>query len=361
MSDSPGKISRVKTITAGAGRWIIAAVAIVVGVATLWASWYFTSDRTGEAAVWWQDVLVNVGAAILLVAPIELVSARLSRRVSEVRGEVEIVREETTAAVGETREAVRRVREETSQSVDEIRREVDGVREQFATLQDLGAKVAARVAAEQAEEEALYRRVGADGDAPDRSVILEALRRARENNVTSEAYGPRVEPHPGSGEYLRLVYEPSDFDAPDLGFEIVGTSGAVSGGVTVWEEGTSVEDVMVEVAHALSVNGIDPAFDIPDWFRRLSETLLVGFSHPKRHGIIELSPPQWAVTDSGVVPYPEHPLRAQGAGVLRTPRSVAAVKQFPWVDADSFDQAAVVWCEIFGATDPWALGDEPPY
>lgn len=332
--------------------------AVLTGIGMLLGSWPLRSSPPDQAGAWVQDLLVNVGAAVLLVVPIELISAALSARVEEVSGEVEEARRETS----ETRDDVVRVRTETAQSVDEIRRDVQGVRDRVATLQEFGDQIAARLAANRAEEEALYRRVGLDGNAPDRETIVEALRRAHASGVVSASHGPRAEPHPGTGDYLRLAFEPNDFGEPEVGFYLGGTGTAGVRGVP-WNEDQSATDVLLEVARVLRTEGIEGSFDVAAWFRQISETLVVGASHAERHGIIELCPPQWAVTETGVVPYPNNALRGAEPASVRDPTSVAAMKAWPWVDDDSLDRAVHVWKSIFGARDPWdpPLPGEPPF
>lgn len=282
---------------------------------------------------------MNLGSAVLLVVPIELVSSRLSRR-------VEAVASETSHAVGQVREDVRLAGEDTARQVESIRQDVEGVRAQVASMSDFGQRIAERIAAENDADEASFRALGED--APTRDAVVDALRRAQLAGVVSR-WGPRAEAHVGEGDYVHLNYTPGPWGDGELTFDLQAPNGGSIGEVR-WDEGVSAEEVMLELARALRRDGTF----ISDWWKRISETLLVGASHHARREIVELVPPQWAVTDKGIVPYPDNALRGLGPGALRAQRAIIAVKDWPWVDADSADEAAARWLALFGATDdPW--------
>jgi hypothetical protein len=116
---------------------------------------------------------------------------------------------------------------------------------------------------------------------------------------------------------------------------------------------------MFQLIKSLRSEGVNPKFDAEDWFRRISETLVVGASHIERHEVIELCHPQWAVTRSGIAPYPDNPLRGLGPDSIRSEATLMAVRRSPWVDADSLDQAASTWVRIFGDGNPW--GSSAPF
>ncbi|MEU4387285.1 hypothetical protein [Promicromonospora sp. NPDC023805] len=326
--------------------WCIALAAVVVGGVVLGLSWIVGDTFNSEDGTWWESVLANVGAAILLVAPIAWASDRLTRQVEGVRENVEEVRVESA----ETRADVRRVRKETSDTIDLLRREV-------ASLRDLGEQVSARRTADEEREVALYRRLGLDGTAPDRDDVVKALRVARETGVVNDRHGPRAELVPYHRDFLGLSYEPNDFGEGSL-FFVVPRNSAVSEYVT-WDVGVSTADAVLMVTKALRSSGVNPRFDAGDWFRRISETLVVAASHIERHRIIQLCAPQWVVTSDGIVPYPDRALEGLGPTEIRSDHATTELKKKEWVDADSFDNAVFTWRTIFGHTDPWGAVGQP--
>lgn len=327
--------------------WWAALGAVALGLGFLYASWDLRGGEAGTVDVWLEAVFANVGSAFVLIAPIAWITERLTRQVEDVRENVEEVRVESAGA----REDVRRVREETSGTISELRREV-------ASLREFGEQVRSRRAADAVREVGLYRRLGLDEVAPDRDDVINALRIAKETGVVDAAHGPRAELVPGHGDFLQLVLQERESGMSDVFFDILTRSGEGEDSVR-WDEGVSATDVMSKLDKALRSAGINPEFDPDDWFKRISETLVVGASHIERHRIIELCPPQWAVTSDGIVPYPDRPLDGLGPQGIRSDHSSTEVKRKDWVDPDSFDNAVYSWRSLFpGPIGPWTLGIE---
>jgi hypothetical protein len=280
----------MRTFTAWLKHWWIAVAAFGLGAIVLAASWIIPNLLPGDMSGWWEAVLTNVGAAILLIAPIAWASERLTRQVDSVREDVEDTRVQTAAV----REDVRRVREETSQTVA-------GLRQEVASLRDLSERVRARRLADMEQEAGTYRRLGLNGEEPTRSDVIAALKLATENGVVDDVHGPRAEMGAGSGAYLRLSYVPNDFDDSDLFFEVQSEKGYRIASVA-WDEGVPTDDVVLDVLKALRNEGVSAEFDVGTWLQRISETMVAGASSAARHRIIQLCPPQWAVTARGLRP-----------------------------------------------------------
>lgn len=338
-------------------RWPIILTAIGTGIGCLvGALWVFSFGGTGPVAIWGANSLVTIGGAILLVIPFEWITGRLSRRVEEVHDEVGDVRQDATDAVNAAVEEVRTIEQETRQSVADVREEVEAVNRRVSSLAEFADRAAESIQQERDADDSAY---GALAESePTRERVIDAMRRAATRGVVSDRHGVRAQMHPGLADYVRLQYTPgSDQDEERLDFTLVETDGHWISTVP-WVEGESAVDVMQLLSRALSAAGREGGLNaqaLQHWWSTIAKTLAVGASHPERHGIIELCPSQWAVTDTGVVPYPDHPLRGLGPRSLRNPRSVNAAKDWPWVNEDSLDDAAMVWLALFGEEDPFGL------
>ncbi len=336
----------MRSVAAWLKHWWIAVAAGALGIAVLAASWVVPDRLNGDAGTWWEAVLTNVGAAILLIAPIAWASERLTRQVEIVREDVEASRVATDAV----REDVRRVREETTQ-------EVEGLRQEVASLRDLSDSLRARRDAEMQRETGAYRRLGLDGTVPAREDVIEALRLAIENGVVEQRYGPRAALGPGRSDYLRLRYEPNDFGESDLFFEVMSVEGWVKRFVA-WDEGGLIQDVLFGVTKALRQEGLESSLDASDWFRRLSQTLVIGASHSSLHKIVELHEPQWAVTRDGVTAY-EGERWSLGPDQFDYHEVMESVMKEAWVDPRALGDAIATWKALFAKPSLW--GTEPPF
>ena len=323
----------MKRFAAWLRHWWVAVAAFVVGVLVLVVSWFAQERMSSDAAAWWGSVLTNVGAAVLLVAPIAWASERLTRQVETVREDVEETRNETAAV----RDDVQRIRDETAE-------QVEGLRQEVATLRDLGDRLRDLREAETGRETAAYRRIGLDGTVPTREEMVAALALADRNGVVDPRHGPRAAIWPGQGVYLRLRYVEADYDGPDLAFEIMSEGGNVLR-IVAWNEGVPLEDAILGVGTALRLEGMDPGFDATDWLRRISETLTVGASRPTAHRIVELHQPQWAVTTRGVVSYSGE-LCDLSPDEFDDGFAREQVEREPWADHQSLDSAIRAWKEL---------------
>lgn len=331
--------------------WPIILGAFAVGFGLLGAALaVFNTRSTSPLAIWGGNTLITVGGAVLLVVPFEWITGRLSRRVEEVHDEVGVVRQDTSSAV-------RAVEQETRQRVAEVRDEVEDVKRQVSSLTDYADRVAQGLQEEKDEDLRAYRALGEAE--PTREALLDAMRRATRRGIPSERFGGvRAEMHEGHDDYILLAYRAeTDFDKEGIFFHLVEVGGLQISSVE-WRADASAEEVTRELARALDAAGREgqlTANDLTRWWSRIAETLVVGASHPKRRKIIEVCPPQWVVTDDGVGPYPDRPLRFMPGAQVRSDSSIQAVAQWPWVHFDSFDKAAAVWVMLFGKTDPWDM------
>jgi hypothetical protein len=135
----------------------------------------------GGPAEWGAGVLVNVGAAILLVVPLYLLNRRLDNRIESVRTE--------------TRSSVEALTTRVSSFEHEVERR----------LEDVATSVSTRLAEEQARDLEAF---DALRESPTYSTVHEALRRANELGLIVRQRGPRVCVSEGWRVFVRVDFKP---------------------------------------------------------------------------------------------------------------------------------------------------------
>lgn len=146
-----------------------------------------------------------------------------------------------------------------------------------------------------------------------------------------------------------------------LQFRIETETGRVEDWVP-WPYDADDEDIMVEVGRAI-YRHTSETFDLAAFLSGLADLLDAALSDPERRPAVQLCPPQWMVCDWGVVAYGDD---GGTYGVnLRTlqqsPSMSPHVADKPWVDVESWDAARAAALAIFGASDPWATTENPPF
>ncbi|MGI5243159.1 hypothetical protein [Dactylosporangium sp. CA-139066] len=337
-------------------RWVLLA-ALVTGVGVLVWSWSARGDG------WLSGLLVNVGTALVLFAPLLLVGWHIERRLDEVSaGQAQIgERQEKTAA------SIATLAEEVSQTQAELRR----------TRDELSQAVADRLAATRDADQAMFAEVG---EVPTHGTLFTALVRADKLGLTARP-GCRVPVH-HTNLHLRFVTpttadqfqeEPDPWDALDMQLE------AVNGDVVArlsWPQDQLAEDFLVGLAEAVVEVGQYPGdrrFDAVRVFHDLGELLglvyrsATGGSVVPLNGVVQFCPPQWVVTDRALVsvgkPGGGYSISVSRIDESQWPKHMAGK---PWLDEDSFDVAYEAAAALYGARrlavqPPGPDDDEPPF
>lgn len=260
-------------------RWLIVGslvVAVLLLVAALVvpmiAGW-----SENERPSWWtwlDAVLINAGAAIALVAPIEWFSSRLRREVEESEERQD--------------ERVQAVREESASRLDELVERVE-------SLAELERRVEQQLDEVVAADHALFRSVAAaDATA---EVTARALTRAAQRRLIS-ARGVRV---PYNGEDgLHVVFGVPSGGTPMVHLRV--TDEREQQVITiVWRGPMTAEKMLLHLGTGLRNQGIDARPSAQSILDGLSETLVHADRHDFARPIVQYFSPQWALTDTAIV------------------------------------------------------------
>ena len=285
-NDRPPRTARENLILWGA----------VLGGAALVALSLLVHGHVGPAPapsltwwVWVESLLLNLGAAVLLVAPIELFSSGLRRQITEIGEQVDGL-----AALDERVE----------------RMLADDVTERRAPYLSL------------VERPTLWRIQVAVRDATREGLIDPAGARVLVNEALSERLRFTWVLGPLKLGWLRVTLE-----------EIDGTK------VVSWTtlRGFSLERLLADVGKHLDRRGETLMPEPSAILMRLSETILHALDHPIARPIVEFHGPQWAVTASKITATS----RSYDVSHARPDRLAMDVhiKRKPWLDYNSYDAA----------------------
>lgn len=285
---------RSKTLNARLGVGV--AGSVLVGGVMLVGSWLVGEQKEWT---WVSDALLNVGSAILLFAPLLLLTEwLLERRVRNIEEDAE-----------ETREAVRQTQKEVGEAQSRISELIDyntaEGREEAA--RQLDEVVRQAMFKEHTDLDELYASlVGAQGIEP----FVRALQTGIERKLISDT-GVRVELMYSE---LHLRFSPPRAGAIDLHIEA--NNGKILATVH-WDETRTVADVLSEVSVVASEL---PGFDGMDKFfagqvpRQLAETLLYAARYSPRmtgsydiYKVMEITDGGWVVSERGLVPKSARP------------------------------------------------------
>ncbi|WP_433530761.1 hypothetical protein ACQPYA_01035 [Micromonospora sp. CA-263727] len=290
-------------------------VATIAGIGTLLASLVLTSAGLAE---WSAGLLVNLGAAVVLIVPVYFLTKRLDERIEQVGTE--------------TQASVQALADRVETFEHEVERRID----------DVAATVASRLEQETGADAAAFEALGT---APSRDSVLQALTRANEIGLISQERGPRV----CVSEYRRIFVEirydehPLRFNGEEnITFTLEGYDGTELG-IVPWGESDDVETVMVRLGRALQRETAGERLDVKALFDGFSEALSVAQTDPERRPVWQLCPPQWVVTEHGIITYGDAPHYGAATTALERNSHLAAhIGQKPWVDHDSLDEAVGV-------------------
>jgi len=277
---------------------------------------------------WAENLLLNLGAAVLLVVPIELFGSNLRRRVDAVDERQSRAVEDARAEAGESLR-------ELGQKVNELDTKV------AASLDEMHERVSGAMFERQKNDELRFSALASE--APSRELVVDALKRAAKRGLISQR-GVRV-PAGASGEAY-ISFNMSDV----LGLEIVLQEMDGSPLRTwQWGAGLSAEELLEDVSLALDIAQVSYPLDTRLVFTRLSETLLVAAKHIDARPVVQYCPPQWAVTDDMIYAFDQsYGVQHDRLDRLEMDRQV---KSKVWLDFDSYWAAFVAADALFPLTD----------
>lgn len=240
----------------------------------------WTQDDRPAVWAWAEAVLINVGAAIGLVAPIEWFVSRFRRAVEDSERRQD--------------ERVQAVRVENASKFEEIT-------ERLNSLEQIDQRVAQQLDDAQAADHAMFRSV-TDEDATGAAAI-QALTRATQRRLISTR-GVRVPCNEVDGFHLWLTV-PSGRHYVSV--RVVDETEKNVVGMN-WPGSMTAQDMLVSLGKAIRNKGFDARPSAPAVLNGLAETLVHADSYDFARPIIQHFPPQWALTDTAIV------ARGPGAG-----------------------------------------------
>ncbi|MEU8152704.1 hypothetical protein AB0B94_03445 [Micromonospora sp. NPDC048986] len=293
--------------------WV--SIPTIAGIGTLLGAFALTSDGAGD---WTAGVLVNVGASVILIVPVYLLSKRLDERIEQVGSE--------------TQSSVQALTDRVETFEQDVERRID----------DVAASVSARLLQESQADAAAFEALGS---MPSRDAVLRALRRANGLNLISQRRGPRVCVSEEWRLFVQISYdeEPDYFRGEeDVTFTVESYDGTAVE-IVPWGESDDVETVLVKLGRILQKSTASHQLDVKALFEELSEALAVAQTDPDRRPIWQLCPPQWAVTAHGITTYGSAPHYVASVDALEMNSHLAThIAEKTWVDEDSLDEAVGV-------------------
>ncbi|MEV4181425.1 hypothetical protein AB0J28_08265 [Streptosporangium canum] len=265
-------------------RWWVGITLLVVGSVCILAS-YIYSDFS-----WLSGVLIEVGATLLLFAPLMMIQRRIEQRVAAVQVSQQQIEDRQDRAASE----ISALTEEVAQTKREMR----------LTLDQLSDDVHERVNAARQRDRDRFSVVGSE---PSAESVAEALYRATELKLIPED-GCRVH-LPETDIYVRFsAAEYPGCAETELILEYINGAEVQT---IYWSDGESTADALVELVEAVQGAGQypgDAVFDVPRIFTDLRDLLemvhqrAVGERSGRPLGrVIQFCAPQWVIADTGIV------------------------------------------------------------
>lgn len=314
----------------GGGKRDFTGVALVLGLAALGLSWMLQSNG------WLTNVLVEVGTAFLLLAPILWITKRIEGRIDESERQTTQRVEELSVAVDTTQEALAR------------------------TVADISEIVGQRLANERKSEERAFEALRY---APSREDLIEALRRGQERKIIS-VRGPRTDFF-DTDFYLRFLLEEDDSPRVKLRLESVDGEEFHT---EEWREGEQLPDVFVSIGRALKERDRwpgEPAYQPGRALEELADLLMLGSRAQARGGrirrIVQVIESDWAITDRGICSV-ERDYYAIPARRFEEMDWDQHMRGKPWVKIENFRMAFEIAeaLKARGMLDETAPDSEPP-
>ena len=251
--------------------------------------------------VWGESLLLNLGAAVLLIAPIELFSSGLRRQITK------------------------------------IAEHVDG-------LTALDERVKGLLAADVAERRTPYLNLV---ERPTLRQIQVAVRDATREGLI-DAAGARVLVNEALSERLRFTWVLGPLKLGWLRVTLEEINGTK---IKSWTtlKGISLARLLADVGKHLDRRGEVLMPESSAILTRLSETILHALDHPVARPIVEFHGPQWALTASKITATS----RSYDVSHARPDRTAMDVhiKRKPWLDHNSYDAASIAAYYLYPPTD----------
>jgi hypothetical protein len=288
----------------------LAVTVVVLGASGLFFAWRWLG---GEE--FWPTVLIEAGAAALLLVPLGLIEQSIERRLAETRELTEEVRSD-----------VARVQEKLSSRATD----------------NLSSEVLTRIRDERQPDEELFKSIQLH---PSFETVASALTKARELHAISQS-GVRVRI---SYSEICLRFAAQETAPDELIVQLEYLDGDVLDTVT-WSNGLEAVSFGLLVARCLVKHEAYPGdmvFEFGTVFDSLATTLDLAHSHISgREGetghlrnLIQYFEPQWAITDYGLECATYGRTYSIEAWRLDDPEWDSHVTRKPWVDRESFLRA----------------------
>jgi hypothetical protein len=270
---------------------------------------------------WVESLLLNLGSAVALVAPIEWMSSRLRVRVEEVDARQSV--------------AISDVRDEAGRRVDTLSSQIAEIDTRVTSLAELAAAVDADRDTRSAKDEELFSSLGTEGVA--RDVLLRAVDRAVDQGLITMG-GVRV----SVGRYAnsRVRFGLNAREGLRVSLEDVRGDELAE---LQWGRTEDAVSFLSRVGDAVFAQG--ETLDTVWLFERLSRTLLIALRYPSVRPLIEHFPSQWVLMEDALVA-PEHDYRITHDRLDRSKMDVH-VRQKQWLDHGSYDEAFAVAALMF--------------
>lgn len=313
-------------------------VVCLAGVAVLAISWGLRNES------WWPGALTEAGVAVLLFAPLLLIGRAIEGRLDAVR--------EAQRHTEEQQEELAKQQRQTEAEVANLAQEVADARAEIRlTSEQLSQAVLDRIVETREKDAALFASVA---ESPTWEGVLASLMRARALDMIPIS-GSRVSLF-GADCYLRFqptwTYDDrlnpdQQPDAIELTLEF--TDGSPRKTI-LWEQTETPAEIVIQVAEAMQSLGCYPGdkeFKAGRIFGELGDLLQLahrfatnkgGTAYPVRH-IIQLCPPQWAITDEGIYSALSGPIYGIAEWRFGEQDWQSHMHEKPWLDRDSFDEA----------------------
>lgn len=306
---------------------VVSVLVLAAGAGLLFYSHALTDLGSGE---WWAGVLVNVGTSIFLAVPLVYLALLLERRIE--RGQ-----QRTDGRVAALTERV-----ETFEG--DVERRLDEVTETLAS----------RLAEERRLDADAFRVLS---ETPTRARVREALIRAYELDLIGDRRGPRVGAFEDADVFVRFDFSPERtvgwYREEAFGLTVEDVTGRAVGTLD-WSEDVSLDDVFAEAGRFVQ-RGTSRGKDLDLTFvlRGLREALEVALSTQDRRPVLQLCPPQWAVTEHGIASYGDgRAAYTAGWDYLNAGRASIDLHAKGWVDRDSLDDALMAAAHLRPPDDP---------
>ncbi|MCR1984059.1 hypothetical protein NSA53_17660 [Cellulosimicrobium cellulans] len=286
----------------------------------------WTPETTPRGWAWTEAVLVNLGAAIALIAPIEWFISRLRRDVEDVEARQEQRVEEAEAR---QEQRVEEVREETAAAIGALQETVD-------SLTKLDREVAEGLDAVRAADLQQFRSVAAD-DTTGTEACLVLSRALKLKRISGSGVRVAV----SEQRELHVVFVPmlnTTTGKHRVHLSLHRSNSHDRLGHLYWQHETPKE-ILVKLGTLVRDLGSDERPTATSVLGGLADALVFAEEHALARPLIQYFPPQWAMTDAAIAA-PEYNYAIRHDRPDRRGMDVRA-KGLTWLDFDSYDAASL--------------------